>query len=539
MGGKVLDGPITIRGDLIVTGRLNKGLDTAQANNGKALQVIQGVLQPVVTQPNVVPVSSDIRMYGQNTTINGNVVPGGTDGYFQIDEYINGLWQHLFEIQPSTTGNANVLDLFISGRLFARDSLLSAPGRFFFKCSSVGYPFGTSQIFCTAYGGGYFVAATYDGKVAMSSDGQNWGSLISNPFVGTFILNFAYGNGVFVAVGSSGKIAILSYSGTWSFGSLISNPFGSSNIYALAYGGGVFVAATSDGKIARSTDYGSTWGSLISSPITGTLSIAYGNGIFIALGSFGKTSRSTDGGVTWQSLVSAIYPNASYFIGFGNGVFIAFGDAGSISRSIDGGVTWSALISNPFGSSIICAMAFSSGIFVAGTRDGKVARSLDLGLTWGIKYKDSATVTVLTTYIYSIGTNGLGQFIIGGYDSSGISIAYSDYVEAGAGIVESGSNSNGSWIKFADGTMKCWGTSASAITNMVAALAGTYFASITVTLPMSFVANPIVQANPNQVAGFGWSGHTGIATNYINLLLLSMSNTYTTTVNWQAIGRWK
>ena len=129
--GTVLNGPVTIRGDLVVTGRLNKGSDTAQANSGNALQVIQGVLQPVVTQPNVIPQSGDLRMYGQNSTINGNVVPGGTDGYFQIDEYINGAWQHLFEVMPSTTGNANVLDLFISGRLIARDSLLSAPGRFF------------------------------------------------------------------------------------------------------------------------------------------------------------------------------------------------------------------------------------------------------------------------------------------------------------------------------------------------------------------------------------------------------------------------
>ena len=131
MPGKVLDGPITIRGDLVVTGHINKGQDTAQSNNGSSLQVIQGVLQAVVTQPNTVPASGDVRMYGQNVTINSNVVPGGTDGYFQIDQYINGAWQHLFEIMPSTTGNANVLDLFISGRVFARDSLLSAPGRFF------------------------------------------------------------------------------------------------------------------------------------------------------------------------------------------------------------------------------------------------------------------------------------------------------------------------------------------------------------------------------------------------------------------------
>ena len=35
MSGKVIDGPVTIRGDLVVTGRLNKGLDTAQQMRAK------------------------------------------------------------------------------------------------------------------------------------------------------------------------------------------------------------------------------------------------------------------------------------------------------------------------------------------------------------------------------------------------------------------------------------------------------------------------------------------------------------------------
>ena len=108
--GTVLDGPVTIRGDLIVSGNLNKGVVQNQVNQGQGLQVVQGVLQAVCSQgssnPNS-PANGDYRMYGQNSVINPtglNPAAGGIDGYFQIDQYINGAWQHLFEIQPSTTG---------------------------------------------------------------------------------------------------------------------------------------------------------------------------------------------------------------------------------------------------------------------------------------------------------------------------------------------------------------------------------------------------------------------------------------------------
>ena len=376
MPGKVLDGPITIRGDLVVTGHINKGQDTAQSNNGSSLQVIQGVLQAVVTQPNTVPASGDVRMYGQNVTINSNVVPGGTDGYFQIDQYINGAWQHLFEIMPSTTGNANVLDLFISGRVFARDSLLSAPGR-------------------------------------------TWGSLISNPFGGSYISSIAYGNGV-------------------------------------------FVAGTTDGKIARSTDGGATWGSLIS---------------------------------------------------------------------------------NPFGSSIIASIAYGNGVFVAGTADGKIARSLDGGVTWGIKYGDSSTVTVLNTIIHAIATNGAGRFVIVGYDSSNISIAYTDYVEAGAGIVESGSNSNGSWIKFADGTMECWYVSSNLLTTNGGSAPPIYYNNASFTFPILIVGNlPVV--TPMRQGGanaFSWGAENNGLPSLSGTAIYYCSIEPNTTLypGYRAIGRWK
>src|SRR5208282_982254 len=375
---QVIKGGLVVDGDLIVTGNINKGLNQAQSNQGQALGVIQGVLQPVSSQgsanPNS-PSNGDLRMYGQNTVINSGMTPAGaaggnTNGYFEIDEYINGSWQQLFEIQPSTTGNPNVLDLFISGRLFARDSVLSAPGRFFYKATST--------------------------------------------------------------------------------------PFGSANIYSIAFGNGVFVAGSTGGTIARSTDNGVTWGSLITNPFgsAGIYSIAFGNGVFVACGTGGTIAWSTDNGVTWGSLITNPFGSASiHSIAFGNGVFVAGGTGGTIARSTDNGVTWGSLITNPFGSDYISSIAFGNGVFVACTNGGQVARSLDLGLTWGVQYGSNSTITVLSTNIFTIAKNGLGRFVIGGYDSSNIPISYTDYVEAGAGIVNSGSNSNGSFVQFADGTM--------------------------------------------------------------------------------------
>lgn len=82
------------------------------------------------SQYNAVPNPGDLR----TLLMNPQNPLSGEAGYVNIDQYAadgSGWSQNLFSIEPSTTGNANVLDLFISGRLFARDSLLSAPGRFF------------------------------------------------------------------------------------------------------------------------------------------------------------------------------------------------------------------------------------------------------------------------------------------------------------------------------------------------------------------------------------------------------------------------
>jgi len=436
------------------------------------------------SQYNAVPNPGDLR----TLLMNPQNPLSGEAGYVNIDQYAadgSGWSQNLFSIEPSTTGNANVLDLFISGRLFARDSVLSAPGRFFFK--AVNSPFGTNNIYAVAYGNGVFVAGGVGGGIARSTDGGvTWGSYIGNPFT-TYIDSIAYGNGVFVALGNNGQIARSTDGGvTW--GSLITNPLGSGYMGGVAYGNGVFVVVGYGGKIARSTDGGITWGSLITNPF-GTASIqaiAYGNGIFVAVCNGGAyIARSTDGGVTWGSLITNPFTTYITDIAYGNGVFVAIGAGGGspngpgqIARSTDGGVTWGSLITNPFGTEGIQAITYLSGVFVVGGQKGNACRSLDLGLTWGITYTNNNVESVLTTYIYSIASNGINRIVVAGYDSSGISIAYSDYVEAGAGIVNSGSNSNGSFVQFADGTMECR-----------AYIPGSTYGS-TQTFPGAFTARP-------------------------------------------------
>ncbi len=153
-----------------------------------------------------------------------------------------------------------------------------------------------------AYGTGIFVAVG-SGKIARSTDGQSWGSLITNPFSPSPIFGVAFGNGVFVAVGQAGvvfgTIAISVDLGV-SWGSLITNPFSAQPIYSVAYNFGVFQVGGGVGESARSYDSGKTWGSLITTPfganiIYGIASSQYdtaATNAFVAVGAAGNIATA-------------------------------------------------------------------------------------------------------------------------------------------------------------------------------------------------------------------------------------------------------
>ena len=126
-----------------------------------------------------------------------------------------------------------------------------------------------------------------------------------------------------------------------------------------------------------------------------------------------------------------------------------------------------------------------------------------------------------------------------------------------AGIVESGSNDNGSWVKFADGTMIQYGSKS--FTGSTSGNAGSY---AVVTFPQAFADNKIVTtytpiyANNVSISlslfviltGSVKYGEGTVLTRDTVYRRLSyttdtteLGELYATDLpfNWQAIGRWK
>ena len=119
-------------------------------------------------------------------------------------------------------------------------------------------------------------------------------------------------------------------------------------------------------------------------------------------------------------------------------------------------------------------------------------------------------------------------------DASGGLGAMFDTAQATFGIVDSGSNSNGSYVKFADGTMECWGRVVSSAypdtVTFPASFIDTNYRLVVNHLETS-IANIVSNESPTvrTVAGTAiWSnvGNTGA------------SHT-TGSIEWHAIGRWK
>lgn len=116
-------------------------------------------------------------------------------------------------------------------------------------------------------------------------------------------------------------------------------------------------------------------------------------------------------------------------------------------------------------------------------------------------------------------------------------------------IVESGSNSNGSWIKYSDGTMICSAKkelSDIAISNSVNN--GALFASDVLTsfgnFPVSFVDKPIFfTMDVGSSGGYGaWTQKMSLpsATNINSFRIIgTWSSTQSFEVSYMAIGRWK
>ncbi len=473
---------------------------------------------------------------------------------FRIKEF-NGVANET-RAETAMRVGGGVADAILSGFSKVGESVLSSPGLIW---NEEAHPFGTgvgTGINAISFGNSTLVAVGASGRIARSiTRGDSWGSLISNPFTTNFISAVRFGSNTFIASGQSGTIARSTDDGvTW--GSLISNPFGASFVHGLSFGDTVWVAVSSEIKLARSTDGGVTWGSLITEPFSVAIfEVAFGNGVFIAVGGAapnGEIARSTDGGVTWGSLITNPFTTAILDIHYNDGVWIAVGQAGEIARSVDGGVTWGSLIVNGFGSSDIRGIWAGDNVWIAIADDAKIARSVDGGLTWGASVYGSQPVS------QPFGSDGLFQdvtFITDAGEprfalvgsllsvSSGI-IATSDYLEAGAGIVEQGSNSDGEYVIFSNGLQICFGAdidiAATGIQNRnIGTYGWSFYNGITaITFPKAFATKPVVAPGGDEATGAGhYSVRIDIVTATTARLVALNDASATHSVGYIAIGQ--
>lgn len=111
-------------------------------------------------------------------------------------------------------------------------------------------------------------------------------------------------------------------------------------------------------------------------------------------------------------------------------------------------------------------------------------------------------------------------------------------------IIESGSNSNGNYVKYSDGTLIQWGTTNISTSSTSFEIGGvtTYRSNqIQQKLPLNFINTSSMSVSAQIEGGAGVLNfiYTISGTSYITLTLQSTSSNYSRTIKWMIIGKWK
>lgn len=111
----------------------------------------------------------------------------------------------------------------------------------------------------------------------------------------------------------------------------------------------------------------------------------------------------------------------------------------------------------------------------------------------------------------------------------------------GTSVVEYGTNANGEYTKFDDGTLIQRGKTASFTTGTGYGAGSLFTGSSTITFPIAFLnTNYTVVGSAVEQTGFGgWGSAAPSTTTTFNASAYSGTGTATAKVSWLAIGRWK
>jgi hypothetical protein len=124
-------------------------------------------------------------------------------------------------------------------------------------------------------------------------------------------------------------------------------------------------------------------------------------------------------------------------------------------------------------------------------------------------------------------------------------VSQSAGVPTGA-IIERGSNANGDFVKYADGTAICFGTYLGGITvGATVGITGLSAGNVALTMPTTAAADDVWRglsfSGNNNENSEGWGGKSATgstATVYTFRYFTSASSVTATAVHWAVIGRW-
>ena len=112
-----------------------------------------------------------------------------------------------------------------------------------------------------------------------------------------------------------------------------------------------------------------------------------------------------------------------------------------------------------------------------------------------------------------------------------------------AGIIENGSNANGNYVKFEDGTMICTLDTIVSDQAINKSYGSLFWGSRTWNFPVAFIEKPAVSCGMFKWGtGMSWGNVSGITTTYATLVGIDIAirDTGTSTeIHAIAIGRWK
>ena len=113
------------------------------------------------------------------------------------------------------------------------------------------------------------------------------------------------------------------------------------------------------------------------------------------------------------------------------------------------------------------------------------------------------------------------------------------------GIIESGSNANGSYIKFVDGTLLQYGVYDTGSTELNKEYGSVFYDNKvhTFNFPLSFIDNNVSVTSTLElkggIGGVSLSDFNINSMSYYIFSTLSRNFRETAKIHWQAIGRWK